>query len=134
MELFDGLDHTDYQDVLRAVGHYLDQHRLREVRLLEVDRGVLVQGVVVAPSGERVPRSVLFPTAHLRDLLQAAYERRDHGRPVGTANGGSPTDATQAVPQRRTVAPVPEASALTRGTGSGSRERPGSAPFASDPR
>ena len=35
-----------YSEVLRVIGRYMDRHNLGEVRLLESDEGIILQGVV----------------------------------------------------------------------------------------
>ena len=83
MRLFDGLDHTDYQDVLRVIGYYVDANKLRQVRLLETEEGVLVQGVPNQPGQEMALTSQLLTEPELRRMLDEAYSRRR--RQVGTA-------------------------------------------------
>ena len=48
MKLFRGLETTDYEDILRAVGQMLDECGYRNFRLVEHDEGVLV---LFGPSG-----------------------------------------------------------------------------------
>lgn len=43
MRLFAGLDRTDYQDLLRAIGAHLDAARLCDLRLVEDETGLIVQ-------------------------------------------------------------------------------------------
>ena len=78
MKLFQGLDHSDYQDVFRAIGLYCDEHRYTSVRVFETEEGIVVQGV---PSQKDVAHPVLHESyllteEDLRALLQLAYERR----------------------------------------------------------
>lgn len=82
MQLFSGLDKSDYQDVLRALGFYFDERGLRNVRIIEVDDGLLVQGVQgEAGSAVRV-ETQLIRDDDLRDLLREAYKRRRPTRPA----------------------------------------------------
>jgi len=75
-DLFRGLEQTDYQDILRAIGLYIDERRLRRVRIIELDDCLLLQGVTMLPTGERVPHEVRFRVDHLRAILDDAYARR----------------------------------------------------------
>ena len=86
MEYFRGLERTDYQDVLRAVGLYLDEEGLRSVRILEVEEGLLVQGVP-ADSSSAIPQvhSRVLRTEDLRRLMEAAYHRRGSARRGSTS-------------------------------------------------
>ena len=78
MQYFAGLSTTDYQDVLRAIGRWLDESGLRFIRLMEVDDGIVVQGISVAPLSEHERRveTRLFTDADVHDILVAAYHRR----------------------------------------------------------
>ena len=49
MKLFRGMKSSDYQDVLRALGYFIDDHGYTNVRIIETDDGVVLQGRV----GER---------------------------------------------------------------------------------
>lgn len=35
-----------YSEILRVIGRYMDRHNLGEVRLIETDDGIILQGVV----------------------------------------------------------------------------------------
>jgi hypothetical protein len=74
MKLFAGLDRTDYQDLLRAIGELLDKEGLRDVRLWEHENGLIVQGRSIAGEGEY--RTHLLTDEDLRALLGKAYGRR----------------------------------------------------------
>jgi len=36
-KLFQGMLKTDYQDVLRTIGHYIDEHGFSGIRLIETE-------------------------------------------------------------------------------------------------
>jgi hypothetical protein len=76
MKLFSGLGTTDYQDILRAVGAFLDEHRLRDIRIWEHEDGMIVQGRAQGDD------TASYQSFHLSDealslLLEEAYRRRD---------------------------------------------------------
>jgi hypothetical protein len=73
--MFAGLGRTDYQDVLRAVGALLDEHRLLDVRLWEHEGGLVVQGRT--QGGEGHYQTHLLTDDDLRALLERGYGRRD---------------------------------------------------------
>lgn len=84
------LDHTGhyrvrYEDTLRALGHYLDEHRFTGIAVVETREGFLVKGYVVAESRERAfhltPQTYLFTNEDLDILLEQAYGRRRQPRP-----------------------------------------------------
>ncbi len=46
MKLFRGMKRSDYQDVLRALGYFIDDHGYSDVRIIETEDGVVLQGRV----------------------------------------------------------------------------------------
>ena len=79
MSLFVGLEHTDYQDFLRALGHLADASGWRDLRLVEHRRGLTIQARDAAdlPRGFRLHQ---FTTDECLALLRNAYARRGTGR------------------------------------------------------
>lgn len=80
MKLFEGLVKTDYQDVLRAVGRYADQQGFREIRIVETEDGLILQGNVAGKQGNRKqPRRLetyLLTTSDLEKMRREAYFER----------------------------------------------------------
>ncbi len=76
MKLFAGLGATDYQDILRAIGLFLDQQRLRDIRLWEHEEGIIVQGRSLDDETATY-QSILLSDADLQALLHDAYNRRN---------------------------------------------------------
>lgn len=79
MKLFAGLSKTDYQDVLRAIGHYIDQQQFSNIRLLETEEGIILQGTAMARErggGELKAETYLLTSEDLESLLREAYARR----------------------------------------------------------
>jgi len=77
-KLFQGMARTDYQDVLRTIGHYIDRHGFTGVRLIETEDGIILQGKV-AKDGIRGAKSTetYLLTAHdIQELMREAYGRR----------------------------------------------------------
>ncbi|MEM2002589.1 MAG: hypothetical protein QXT77_08100, partial [Candidatus Methanomethylicaceae archaeon] len=75
---------TRYEDTLRALGHYLDQHRFTRIAVIETPEGFLVKGYVAAPGRDEeslslAPETLLFTDADLIQLLEEAYRRRGTG-------------------------------------------------------
>ncbi len=76
MKLFAGVQTTDYQDILRAVGAYPDEQELRDIRLWEHEDGIIIQG---RPSKEGEMgsfESYLLTDEDLKEMLENAYNRR----------------------------------------------------------
>ncbi len=65
-----------YSEILRALGQYIDRYSLSEVRLLETEEGVILQGLVTQgdKQGQRITYTV--STEDVEDLLQDAYAER----------------------------------------------------------
>jgi len=78
MHLFDGLAHTDYQDLFRALGAECDRTGIRDLRLIETDDGLLVQYRIMdqLTSGFQLTH---YDDDTLLTLLQEAYTRRGRG-------------------------------------------------------
>ena len=83
MKLFEGLSTTDYQDVLRALGRFIDTNRYKDIRIFETEDGVIFQGRPSHSSGRVRPGpqfdTFLITDQDLRQLLQDAYAQRGKG-------------------------------------------------------
>lgn len=77
-KLFQGTHSTDYQDVLRTIGHYIDEHGFTGIRLLETEDGLILQGKLGTGDtrGEKRVETYLLTTQDIRDLMREAYTRR----------------------------------------------------------
>ncbi|MCS7050411.1 MAG: hypothetical protein NZL87_02240 [Thermomicrobium sp.] len=76
---------TRYEDTLRALGHYLDQHRFTRIAVVETPEGFLVKGYIVTAGRDEesfslAPETLLFTDQDLVQLLEEAYRRRGTGR------------------------------------------------------
>jgi hypothetical protein len=78
VKLFSGLDRTDYQDLLRALGAWIDERGWRDLRLWEHAEGIVVQGRTPSGTGYE---TVLLTDDDLRDMLVEAYRRRGTASP-----------------------------------------------------
>jgi hypothetical protein len=81
MKLFEGVSRTDYQDVLRALGRFIDMNNYLDIRIIEAEEGLIFQG---RPRGGRVKPGPHFETflitdADLQNLLHEAYDQRGKG-------------------------------------------------------
>jgi len=77
-ELFREMTRTDYQDVLRTIGHYIDRHGFTGIRLMETEDGLILQGRVGVEGfrRERKTETYLLTTQDIKDLMREAYTRR----------------------------------------------------------
>jgi hypothetical protein len=79
MKLFQGLPKTDYQDLLRTIGHYIDRSGFTNVRLIETDEGIILQGRVSTTGdirGEKKTETYLLTVEDIQGLMREAYARR----------------------------------------------------------
>lgn len=84
MDLFAGLTKTDYQDILRAVGYYVDSRGFNNVRIMETEDGLVVQGSVSKAGEPFRIETYLMTSDDLRAMLEEAYQRRQ--RSQGTSS------------------------------------------------
>ena len=52
MRIYDGSPRQDWEDVLRAVGAFADRERLKEILLLELEGGFVLQGLALPEAGQ----------------------------------------------------------------------------------
>lgn len=85
MRIYDGTPRQDWEDVLRAVGAYADRERLKELLLLELEGGILLQGLAFASgswsesAGTLAKRTIELTDDQLGTLLDEAIARRGQG-------------------------------------------------------
>lgn len=53
MRIYEGSPRQDWEEVLRAVGAFADREHLKELLLLEMDDGFLLQGLTLPDAGAR---------------------------------------------------------------------------------
>jgi len=89
MRLFSGLGHSDYQDVLRAIGFLCDQNGWTHLRLIECEEGLILQ--YKEQSQGRDFTTYLYSDEYLQTLLREAYHRRTPPVNPFSRPGGLPT-------------------------------------------
>ncbi|MEA2523826.1 MAG: hypothetical protein QOF73_1053 [Thermomicrobiales bacterium] len=77
MKLFAGLSSTDYQDVLRAIGAFIDANSLRDIRIWEHEDGLVLQARGKDDGESNSYQTYLLTDDDLQGLLRQAYDRRD---------------------------------------------------------
>ena len=77
MRMFNGLDRTDYQDILRVVGRLCDANNWRNLRIVECDEGLILQYTAGADQRDFV--TYLFSDQDLQAMLRESYTHRQHG-------------------------------------------------------
>ena len=96
MRIYDGSPRQDWEEVLRSIGSWADRELLKELLLVELDGGFLVQGIASSMGGQWSESGTYTKQTHeltddqIGDLIGAAKEERgtsgtDHAD-VGVAN------------------------------------------------
>jgi hypothetical protein len=93
MRLFNGLDTTDYQDTLRAVGRLCDTNGWRNLRIVECDEGLILQYTVGANSREFA--TYLLSDEDLQAMLRESYTHRRKTGPLQPASSQPASEAPQ---------------------------------------
>lgn len=83
MRIYDGSPRQDWEEVLRSIGAFVDSERLKEVLLLELEGGFLLQGLGVAGGsadsdtyGSMVKRTHELTDEQVGQLMDASAARR----------------------------------------------------------
>ena len=84
MRLFRGMKRSDYQDVLRALGYFIDDHGYTDVRIVETEDGVVLQGRV--PDRHDIGASsydtYLITDDDIKIMVRDAFMRRGQKPPA----------------------------------------------------
>jgi hypothetical protein len=86
MKLFQGMAHTEYQDVLRALGYFIDDRGYSDVRIIEIEDGIVVQGRVADRHeiGTSSFDTFLITEQDLKEMIADAFRRRGQKPPAYT--------------------------------------------------
>jgi len=84
MKLFRGMQRSDYQDVLRAIGYFIDDHGYTDVRIIETDDGLVIQGRVAnrRELGESSYDTFLITDDDVKVMVRDAFQRRGQKPPA----------------------------------------------------
>jgi hypothetical protein len=87
MRIYEGSPRQNYEEVLRSIGAFLDQRGMREVMLLEVPDGFVVQGLVVETAksgawsehlGSQTKDTFTFLDDDIARFMEEGHARRDN--------------------------------------------------------
>lgn len=65
-----------YSEILRLVGQYIERANLAEIRILETDEGIILQGVVMRGEREGELDTYQLTPEDISALLEDAYAMR----------------------------------------------------------
>lgn len=84
MRIFRGLKRSDYQDVLRALGHFIDEHGFSDVRIIETEDGLVLQGRVAERHeiGVSSYDTYLITDDDIKIMVRDAFLRRGQKPPA----------------------------------------------------
>lgn len=84
MKLFRGMKRSDYQDVMRALGHFIDDHGYCDVRIIETEDGVVLQGRIADRRGigESGYDTYLITDEDIKVMVRDAFRRRGRKPPT----------------------------------------------------
>jgi len=71
-----------YEDILRAVGHFIDEHDLQDVVIMQTDEGILLRGYHRPRPGDPTPTSFVnhtFTNDEIARIREASKQRRGRG-------------------------------------------------------
>ncbi len=98
MRIYDGSPRQDFEEVFRSIGAFLDRRNMRDILLLEVPDGYVVQGLVTTQGGSSawsesvgtmVKETLTYLDEDIAKFMEEAIKRRGTGDPPGTAQAGS---------------------------------------------
>lgn len=88
MRIYEGSPRQDFEEVLRCMGAYLDQRGMKDVLVLEVPDGFIVQGLAVVGAsssawsesmGQVETETMTFADEDVAKFMDEAMARRGHG-------------------------------------------------------
>ena len=91
MRIYEGSPRQDFEEVLRSIGAFLDQRGMREILLLEVPDGFVVQGLAVTAAdaggwaesvGNLHKETLTFFDDDIARFMDEAAARRNAGQPT----------------------------------------------------
>ncbi len=97
MRIYEGSARQDYEEVFRSIGAYLDRRGMREILLVEVPDGFVVQGLIVsqtqAPAwsdqvGQQTKETLTFLDEDIARFMEESFARRKGRASVGEYTAG----------------------------------------------
>jgi hypothetical protein len=89
MRIYEGSPRQDWEEVLRSIGAFADRERIKELILLELDAGFIIQGLALPrDSAWTESEGMLIKTTHelpdeeIAQLMDAAEAKRTDGPPA----------------------------------------------------
>ncbi len=96
MRIYEGSPRQDFEEVFRSIGAFLDRRNMRDILLLEVPDGYVVQGLVTTQAnsgawsetvGSMAKETLTYLDEDIAKFMEEAIKRRGSGE-AGTAQAG----------------------------------------------
>jgi len=91
MRIYEGSPRQGWEEVFRSIGAYVDRERIKELLLLELDAGFILQGMAMPVAGARTESEMSLikitrelPDDEVAELMEAANAKR------GTSTADTP--------------------------------------------
>lgn len=83
MKLFHSTHRSDYQDVLRTIGALIDERGFTDVRIIETEDGLVLQGRVESriTLGKSAYDTYLITDQDIKVMVHDAFQRRGQPTP-----------------------------------------------------
>lgn len=89
MRIYEGSPRQDWEEVLRTIGAYADAEAFKELLLLELDGGFILQALAIPQagawsesSGSLVKRTIELPDDGIAEMMDQAAAQRSSAKPV----------------------------------------------------
>ena len=86
MRIYEGSPRQDWEEVLRSIGSFADREQMKELLLLELDAGFILQGLALPAAGARTESEGTLtkvthelPDDEIGQLMDAAVAHRTDG-------------------------------------------------------
>lgn len=77
-------ERIDYPELLRALGHFIQQEHLTEVSITEFDRGWIIAGLTYKSTAQgfiRIPADFVLSHDEVRKMVQDLTDQRQREQP-----------------------------------------------------
>ncbi len=106
MRIYEGSPRQDFEEVFRSIGAFLDTRGTRDILLLEVPDGFIVQGLVAAGTGGGawsesvgaiVKETLTFLDDDIAKFMEEAAARRSAGQEAASSAAGAYEQALRVI-------------------------------------
>ena len=96
MRIYEGSPRQDFEEVFRSIGGYLDTRGMRDILILEIPEGFIIQGLSIAGDstsvwsetmGTIVKQTNTYTGEDVARFVEAGVARRGTGKPDATSAG-----------------------------------------------